>query len=146
MLIKDIQANQGNVDLVLTITNKDSVREFEKFGRSGQVCNLTGKDESGDIKLTLWNDDVNKVSLGDKIHITNGWCSEFRGERQVSTGKFGQLEVLDAGTQAAESNAGSENEDVLPEPPAEPGVVPEPELAPANELEDEPISNEESVL
>tara|TARA_Y100000310_G_scaffold344898_1_gene460324 strand:+ start:1825 stop:2247 length:423 start_codon:yes stop_codon:yes gene_type:complete len=140
MLIKDIQANQGNIDLVLTITNKDSVREFEKFGRSGQVCNLTGKDESGDVKITLWNDDVNKVSLGDKIHITNGWCSEFRGERQVSTGKFGQLEVLEANA-PSESSTPETNEDILPEPPAEP------ELQPANELkEDEPISNEESVL
>jgi replication factor A1 len=105
MLIKDVQPNQGNVDLVLTVKEKGDVRTFEKFGRSGRVCTLTATDESGEIKVTLWNDDVDKVNACDKIHIKNGWCSEFKGEKQVSTGKFGALEVLEQAT-AAETPSG----------------------------------------
>jgi len=98
MEIKDLQANQGKVDLVVEVVNKDEPRTFEKFGKSGKVCNVKVKDASGEVKMTLWNDDVEKVNIGDKIHVQNGWCSEYQGEKQVSAGKFGKIEVVEAGS------------------------------------------------
>lgn len=95
MEIKDLKSNQGNIDLVVTIVTKDSPRSFNKFGKSGKVCNSKIRDDSGETVLTLWNDDVDKVEIGDKVHIQNGWCSEYKGEKQVSTGKFGKLEILE---------------------------------------------------
>ena len=58
MEIKDIQANQGNVDVVATIVNKEEPRTFEKFGKQGRVCNAKLSDGSGEVKLTLWNDEI----------------------------------------------------------------------------------------
>lgn len=98
MEIKDLQANQGKVDLVVEVVNKDEPRTFEKFGKSGMVCNAKVKDASGEVTMTLWNEDVSKVNVGDKIHVQNGWCSEYKGEKQVSAGKFGQIEVVEAGS------------------------------------------------
>ena len=95
MEIKDLQANQGKVDLVVEVVELKEARTFEKFGKSGTVCNAKGKDDSGEITLTLWNEQVGNVSIGDKVHIENGWCSEYRDERQLSTGKFGKLEVVE---------------------------------------------------
>ena len=94
MEVKDVRANQGKIDLVLEVVEKQEPRSFEKFGKKGQVCNATCKDDSGEIVLTLWNDDVEKVNVGDKIRVQNGWCSEFKGEKQVSAGKFGKIEVV----------------------------------------------------
>ena len=98
MAIKDLEARQGNVDLIMEIVEKSEPREFEKFGKTGRVCNCKGKDETGTITMTLWNDDIDKVSVGNKVHITNGWVSEWQGELQLSTGKFGKLEVVDNGS------------------------------------------------
>lgn len=95
MEIKDIQPNQGNVDVVAKIVVKEEPRTFEKFGKTGKVCNAKIKDDTGEIVLTLWNEEIDKVNAGDKIHLINGWCSEFRGEKRISTGKFGKLEVID---------------------------------------------------
>ena len=39
-------------------------------------CNITIKDDSGEVKMTLWNEQVEQVDIGDKIHLKNGWCSE----------------------------------------------------------------------
>ena len=94
MEIKDIQAKSGNVDVVLTIISKDKPRTFEKFGKSGKVCNAKAKDNSGEITLTLWNEQIDQIEIGDKVHITNGWCSEYKDEKQLSTGKFGKLEIV----------------------------------------------------
>ena len=94
MEVKDLVANTGKVDLVLTVVSKEEPRTFEKFGRRGRVCNIIAEDGSGEVKMTLWNDDVDKLKMGDKFHLDNGWCSEYQGEKQISAGKFGKIEVI----------------------------------------------------
>jgi replication factor A1 len=100
MDIKDLQAKQGKVDLTAEVTEKSPPREFEKFGREGKVCDAKIKDDSGEIKLTLWNEQVDQVNIGDTIKITNGYVGDWQGEMQLSTGKFGQLEVTKKGSGA----------------------------------------------
>ena len=98
MEIKDLHAKQGNVDLTAEVVDKGNVRTFEKFGKQGKVCNAKINDGTGTITLTLWNDDVDKIDVGDKIKITNGYISEWQGELQLGTGKFGKLEISEKGT------------------------------------------------
>jgi len=94
MEIKDLQVRQGNVDIVVDVVDVAEPREFQKFGTTGKVANATVKDATGECKLTLWNDDVDKVKKGDKVHITNGYVGEYQGEMQITSGKFGKLEVV----------------------------------------------------
>ena len=105
MEIKDIQPNTGNIDLVLKVVEKEDPRSFEKFGKEGRVCNIKVSDDTGDVKLTLWNDDVDSVNVGDKIHLQNGWCSEYRGEKQLSSGKFGKIEIVEAASKEVFTNS-----------------------------------------
>ena len=97
MEISKIQTGQGKIDCAGEILSKDPPREFEKFGKKGKVCNAKIKDATGSITLTLWNEDVEKVNVGDKIHLENGWCSEYKSEKQLSAGKFGKIEILGSG-------------------------------------------------
>jgi len=94
MAIKDLEVRQGNVDIVVEVSEKGDVREFQKFGRTGRVCNAKVKDETGEINLSLWNEQIDQVNVGDRVHITNGYVNEFQGEKQLTTGKFGKLEVV----------------------------------------------------
>ncbi|MBU0615764.1 MAG: hypothetical protein KJ601_06740 [Nanoarchaeota archaeon] len=96
MQVKDLQARQGKVEIVLEIAEKGEVREFEKFGKKGKVCSCKAKDDTGNIILSLWNEQVDKIKVGDKVKVTNGYVGEWQGEKQLSTGKFGTLEVLEA--------------------------------------------------
>ena len=50
-------------------------------------------DETGTIKLTLWNDQIEMVNVNDVIRIENGYITSFRGEIQLNAGKFGTLTV-----------------------------------------------------
>lgn len=119
MAIKDLKPQQGSVNLVLTIRDKGDIREFEKFGKKGRVCSCIAEDESGKISLTLWNDDIDKVGAGDKIEITNGWVGEYRGELQLSTGKFGTLAVLEKSP--VPEHTGKEEPEQKPQPPQDDG-------------------------
>lgn len=94
MEIKDLQAGQGKIDMIVEIEKIEEPRTFDKFGKSGKVANATAKDASGTIKMTLWNEQCDIVKAGMKVHIINGYVSEFKGEKQLGTGKFGRLEVV----------------------------------------------------
>jgi len=94
MEIKDLQPKQGDVEITAEVIEKGDVRTFERFGKSGKVCNAKIKDASGEISLTLWNDDVDKVNVGDKIKLSKGFVNEWQGEKQLTTGKFGTIEVI----------------------------------------------------
>ena len=94
MNIKDLKPRQGSVEITAEVIDVEQPRKFNKFGREGQVANATIRDDSGEIKLTLWNEQVTSVKKGDRIVIKNGYANEWQGELQLSTGKFGTLEVL----------------------------------------------------
>ncbi len=95
MAIKDLQLRQGNVDLVFDVAEVGEVREFTKFGRTMRVATAKVTDESGQINLSLWNEQIDMVKPGLKIHIINGYVNEFQGEPQLTTGKLGKLEVVE---------------------------------------------------
>ena len=94
MNISELQAGQGKVDVTGQVTEIGEVRTFNKFGKDGRVANAKIKDDSGEMTLTLWNEQVDQVKVGSKVQITNGYVSEYKGEKQLSTGKFGKLEVV----------------------------------------------------
>ena len=82
------------MDIVVDVVDVGDAREFNKFGKPGKVATAIAKDDTGDIKLTLWNDDIEKVKAGDKVHLTNGYVNEWQGEMQLTTGRLGKLEVV----------------------------------------------------
>ncbi|MBN1386357.1 DNA-binding protein [Candidatus Woesearchaeota archaeon] len=103
MAISELKAKQGNVDITVNVVSKDGPRQFEKFGKTGQVCNAMAEDQTGRIKLTLWNEQVDQVNIGDQVHITNGYVTEWQGELQLGTGRMGKLEVVGKSSSAPES-------------------------------------------
>ena len=94
MEIKDLMPRQGKVDITVEVVEKGEIKEFEKFGRQGRLCEIKVKDSTGEIEMTLWNDQIDKVNVGDKLKITNGYVSEFQGQKKLTTGKFGSLEIV----------------------------------------------------
>ncbi len=95
MKISELEPRQGKVDIEAEVVSIDEPRTFNKFGKEGRVANATIKDDSGEMKLTLWNDDIDKVKVGSKIKITNGYVNEFQGEKQLTAGKLGKIEIIE---------------------------------------------------
>ena len=94
MLIKELQPGQGSVNIKLTVKNIEPIKIINKFGKELKLKNAIATDGENEIKLTLWNEDTEKVNIGDVINITNGYVGEFKGEKQLTSGKFGKIEVI----------------------------------------------------
>ncbi|MFH0831414.1 MAG: OB-fold nucleic acid binding domain-containing protein [archaeon] len=112
MKISELQAGQGNVDIEAEVVEVSAPREFNKFGRNLSVATATIKDDSGTVKMSLWNQDIDKVKAGSRIKVTSGYVNEFQGEKQFTSGKFGKIEVLGEGKsiQAEEKSENFEEE------------------------------------
>jgi len=93
--INEIQPKQGNIEVEAVITELGEKRTYNKFGKELNVADAVIQDDSGTIKLTLWNEDIERFKAGDKIKVINGYANEFQGETSLTSGKFGKIEKLD---------------------------------------------------
>jgi len=129
--ISELTVRQGNVDVEGTLKEINEPKVFNKFGRELRVADAILEDDSGSVKISLWNDDVDRFKVGDKVKIINGYVNEFQGEKQLTAGKFGKIE------KAGEGEVSEEPSEELKEEPKE-----ESEETPAEEETEEGKSEE----
>jgi replication factor A1 len=104
--IGDLRHGMAHVNLkakVLEVTKPKQV--FTRYGNYATLAKAVIADGTGEIKLCLWNEQIDAVSAGDTVQIENARTSTFRGERQLSLGKNGTLsniEFLDSEMQPAD--------------------------------------------
>jgi replication factor A1 len=92
LLIRDLRTGMTHVNLkakVLQIQRPELV--LTRFGNYASVTNALIADETGTIKLCLWNAQITSISNGDTIQIQNARTYTFRGEKQLSIGRNGTL-------------------------------------------------------
>ncbi|MBI5347557.1 MAG: hypothetical protein HZB66_03030 [Candidatus Aenigmarchaeota archaeon] len=71
--IENIVPNMRNITFIGKVTDILPAREFQSERGNGRVQNVTLEDETGKIRLSLWNDDIEKFGLkiGDAVKIEN---------------------------------------------------------------------------
>lgn len=144
MKISELTIRQGNVEVEGTIKEIGEPRSFDRFGRQIRVADAILEDDSGTIKLTLWNDDIDNFKAGDKVRVVNGYVNEFQGEKQLTSGKFGKLEKVGEGEASESSEEPSTEEESSTEEPAEESEEEATEEEPAEESVEE-LSTEAPV-
>ena len=99
--INELKEGETGVNLMADISRLEEVREVTtKFGEKA-VCDATIRDQSGTIKITLWEDSVDLVDNGDFVKIDGAYINEYNGTKSLNLGKFGKIEkvVFNAGTE-----------------------------------------------
>jgi replication factor A1 len=66
-----------------------------QFRDNALVSNALIADETGKILLCLWDQQVNTISVGNRIEIKNAHVATFKGEKQLRLGKSGTVKVLE---------------------------------------------------
>ena len=95
MKISELKANTGNASIEGEVISMEEPRDvMGKFGKRLRVASANLKDDSGEIVLSLWNDDADKFAQGDKVKITDGWVSEYKGQLRISAGRSGKIEKV----------------------------------------------------
>ncbi|HID09074.1 TPA: hypothetical protein EYP13_02495 [Candidatus Micrarchaeota archaeon] len=112
------------VDVVGRILRIFPPRVFKKDGRTGKYCRLIVGDETGTIRLTLWNRDVSlvehgKLESGQVIEVINGYVREYNGEPVLTLSFDSRIvvnpEVEDAGKLPEAQNVLVKVKDLMPD-------------------------------
>ena len=74
-LINEINEKLGSISIEGKVMNRSPVREFtRKDGQNGRVSSLTVRDSSGKIRISFWNEDIDKIEnieIGDFISLSS---------------------------------------------------------------------------
>ena len=83
------------VDVEAKVTQKSDTREVRSRYKNEtyRVADAMIKDDTGTVKLTLWNEQIDQVNVDDTVKIENGYIRSFRGEIQLNIGRYGKLSV-----------------------------------------------------
>lgn len=76
--VKSLVSGLRSVDLVARIVRVFEERTFEKDGKKGSVINLLLGDETGLVRMSLWNMETDlikkgKLKEGDTVKVSGGW-------------------------------------------------------------------------
>jgi hypothetical protein len=94
-MIQDLRHGMKKVNVEAEVLeNPKPSLVHTRYGNRAMVTNAWIADETGKVKLCLWNEQANYITLGDVIQIKNASVTAFRGERQLCLGKTGTVSVL----------------------------------------------------
>lgn len=95
--IAELNADIRKIVVEGEIVEKALAREVRSRQRwqTLTVTEATLKDDSGDIVLMMWNEQIRQGQEGDRVRIENGYFKNYRGMRQLNIGKVGKLIKLD---------------------------------------------------
>jgi len=93
--IKELRDKMRNVTVEGKVMEKSDAREvLSRFkDETYKVASAMIGDETGTIKMPLWNEQIDKVNVDNMVKVENGYVSSFKGEIQLNVGKFGKLTV-----------------------------------------------------
>lgn len=86
--IKDLKRGMKDIDITVEVDFLgNSNRHHQGYGQDYVYQQAMVKDDTGEIKMTFWDDDAKKVKEGSKVRIQGGYVSVFRDELQLNADK-----------------------------------------------------------
>lgn len=95
--IDKLSAGMRSVNVLGKVMKIYSIREYKKENREGKVANLLIGDETGIIRLVLWDTnhikeiENNNLKENDIIKIKNGYTRENNGFKELHLGSQGNI-------------------------------------------------------
>ncbi|OTF08908.1 single-stranded DNA binding protein [Halorubrum sp. SD612] len=97
--VEDLTLGASDVDLVGQVLDTDSIRTFDRDdGSEGRVANLTVGDETGRVRVTLWDgkaDLAEEFDPGEVVEVGDGYVRERDGDLELHVGDRGTVERVD---------------------------------------------------
>jgi replication factor A1 len=97
--VESLTMGQGDVNLRGLVLDTDGVRTFDRDdGSEGRVSNFALGDETGRIRVTLWDERADRAAeldAGTAVEVVDGYVREREGSLELHVGEGGAVEEVD---------------------------------------------------
>ncbi|MBC8494996.1 hypothetical protein H8D36_02480 [archaeon] len=100
--LKSILPGMKNIEVTGKVTRKFELREFNTEKRSGKIASFIISDETGFIRVLLWNDQTDKfeeIKEGNIITIKNGYIRENNGRKELHLNESAEMIINPKGVE-----------------------------------------------
>ncbi|MGC9076112.1 MAG: SOSS complex subunit B family protein [Conexivisphaera sp.] len=96
--VSELKRGVKHVVVEGVVRDMGPVKEFQlpEPLEPARYATATLADDSGEIKLTLWNYDIEGVEAGKRIRVEDGYVTSFKGRLQLNVGFTGRVVLLGA--------------------------------------------------
>jgi replication factor A1 len=93
--LESLQPFQRGITINFQVIKTEAIRTVKSRhdGSNHRVADVLIGDETGVMRLTLWDDEISQVEEGKPFLIVDGQAGLFQGHLQVSLGRSGRLEL-----------------------------------------------------
>ncbi len=92
--IDELRFQMRSVNLKAKVVEKPEKRQIRtRWGAPAFVSNVKIVDDTGSIRLSLWNHQIDTVNVGDDVDIHGGHVVQYAGNPQLRLGKKGTLSI-----------------------------------------------------
>jgi Single-stranded DNA binding protein Ssb-like, OB fold len=90
--IQDLRPGMTHINLTADIEKiTEPARVGTRYGNQVTLAKALIQNETGEINLCLWNEQIDAVSEGDHVQIENATVTKFRGKTQMTIGRTGSI-------------------------------------------------------
>ena len=117
--IKEVPKGSTSVNVLAKVVNIYGINKFMRNDRENRVANLMIADETGSIRLVIWEDhlidkiDRDEIAEGDILRVKNSYSRENRGYTELHLGARSEIEVNPEGEKIDEVNTTIKSEPVI---------------------------------
>lgn len=92
--IEDLKVGATHVNMKAEVLKVSKPRLVNtQYGNRIRMAKAVIKDETGEINLCLWREQVDAVSKGDRIEIENASVTKFQNLKQLTMGHKGKMKI-----------------------------------------------------
>jgi replication factor A1 len=91
--INEIRRGVSDITVEGKITDKSEPRRVNTRYGPRFVCDSTIEDETGAIQLSLWEENIEKVNIGDTVKANGAYVTEYRNQLQLNIPRSGKIEI-----------------------------------------------------
>lgn len=93
MTVEELDPEADDVEITGTIKELPTPRAVSTRYGQKKIVTAVFEDDTGEIDLTLWEEEIEAIEEGAEVHITGAYVREWADDIQLNIGRDGNIEI-----------------------------------------------------
>lgn len=93
--VEELGPEDDGIEITGTIKELPTPRAVSTQYGQKKIVTCVFKDDTGEIDLTLWEEEIEAVEEGDEVRITGAYVREWADDIQLNIGRDGEIETVE---------------------------------------------------